>query len=96
LPQLAPEGIVADLADQGRRGAELCRGNGLIGALAAGEKEHLPSHNGLADLRVPRGGGDNVHIDAAGYPNAAHAPSPGGTLIPGRIVAIIDLRQILR
>ena len=50
----------------------------------------------LADLRVPRGGGDNVHIDAAGYPNAAHAPSPGGTLIPGRIVAIIHLRQILR
>jgi hypothetical protein len=45
---------------------------------------------------MPRGGRDNVHVDAAGYPNAAHAPSPGGTLIPGRIVAIIDLRQILR
>ena len=38
LPQLAPEGIVTNLADQSRRGAELCRGNSLIGALAAGEK----------------------------------------------------------
>jgi hypothetical protein len=68
----------------------------LIGALPAGEKEHLPSHNGLADLRMPYRRRDNVHIDAAGYPNAAHVPTPGGTLIPGRIMAIIDLRQILR
>ena len=68
-PQLAPERIVADLADQGRRGTEPCRGNGLMGARAAGEKEHLPSHNGLSNLRMPRGSRDNIHVDAAGDPD---------------------------
>ena len=72
MPQLAAEGIVADLADQSSRGTELCRSHRLIGTLATREEEYFLSCNGLAELRVPRGGRDNVHVDAAGYPDVAH------------------------
>ena len=75
--QLGTVDVVADLADQLHRIAEASRGDGLIGALAAGRCGESGADDGLADARDLRGAGHHVHGDAAddddGLASLAHA-----------------------
>ena len=76
-PQFRREGVVADGAEEAHLGTGPRRGDGLIGALAAraGRQRRWPrivSHR----RGQPRGGGHQVHVDAAedGDPGSGHTP----------------------
>ena len=76
---LRAEIIAANPADQRDLRAQPRRGDSLIGALAAWEKEHVAAEHRFADFRMVRRACDHVHVDAARNKNPAHA-----TLLPSR------------
>ena len=71
-PQLSPERILAQPADQRGLGTEPRRGDRLVRTLAARKIKHLPAGDGLADLGMAIGRGHHIHVDAAGDEDAPH------------------------
>ena len=71
------EQVVADAADHHDVGAELGRGGGLVGALAAGADGEVGGGQGFAQTRHAVHGGDQVDHVAADHGNpGTHGTAP--------------------